>query len=404
MKSLFARLPFATGAARKRSLRHLVPTSPTPTIAALPGSASAANQPNNVKNMNLKRIGTALPLTAAAALVLGLLTTSPPAYGDTPVPAAPSNLTAKADGTTSVRLTWTNNAADQSGVVISRDGVESVDLQGATVSSYTWNGLSPGTKYAFYIASKIYGTPGDPTGYGNTQSAWVGPVYATTAGKPAPVQYGTPWNGYVYGGSSYSVSAAITVPHLNCPFLQPTGVGDSATAWVGLGGAVTASPLVQIGVLSRCGNLGIQLSYLVWEQIPPQSNLVAVLTKPASPGDTVDLSVDYLGGTSFFMYATDTNRLLGWNWDTTVNEAAEQGVPQSAEWIVEAFGSGLADFGTVKFDGASYTTGQAAGSTYADNGHALRYIAGTASQPDTRISDIGTGKNAGAFKVIYLQS
>ena len=86
----------------------------------------------------------------------------------------------KAVSPTSVKLTWTNHATNQSGVVISLDGQESLDLQGATVSSYTWNGLSPSTKYWFYVASKIYGTPGDPTGYGNTQSAWVGPVYMTT--------------------------------------------------------------------------------------------------------------------------------------------------------------------------------------------------------------------------------
>ena len=130
-------------------------------------------------------------LAIAALLISALAATSYPAHAalpahaaigsNTPVPAAPSNLTAQAVGTTSVQLTWTNNAASQSGVVISLDGQESVDLQGATVSSYTWNGLSPNTKYWFYVASKIYGTPGDPTGYGNTQSAWVGPVYATTA-------------------------------------------------------------------------------------------------------------------------------------------------------------------------------------------------------------------------------
>jgi hypothetical protein len=130
----------------------------------------------------------------AALLISGLAATSYPAHAalsasahaaigsDTPVPAAPSNLTAQAVGTTSVKLTWTNNATNQSGVVISLDGQESLDLQGATVSSYTWNGLSPNTKYWFYVASKIYGTPGDPTGYGNTQSAWVGPAYATTVG------------------------------------------------------------------------------------------------------------------------------------------------------------------------------------------------------------------------------
>ena len=125
-----------------------------------------------------------LPIAVALAVVAALCTVSTAnaasSASETAVPAAPSNLTAKAVSTTSVHLTWTNKAANQSGVVISLDGVKSVDLQGATVSSYTWNGLSRGTKYWFYVASKIYGTPGDPTGSGNTQSAWVGPVYATT--------------------------------------------------------------------------------------------------------------------------------------------------------------------------------------------------------------------------------
>lgn len=144
--------------------------------------------------MNLKRISTALLPAAAAALVLGLLTASPPAYGDEPVPAAPSNLTATTIDTTSVQLTWTNNAANQSGVVISLDGVVSVDLQGATVGSYIWSGLSPGTEHAFWVASKIYGTPGDPTGYGNTQSAWVGPVYATTIPVTTLPGFTTPYS------------------------------------------------------------------------------------------------------------------------------------------------------------------------------------------------------------------
>jgi hypothetical protein len=121
-------------------------------------------------------------LTVVAALCTVSTANAASSASDSVVPAAPSNLTSKAVGMTSVQLTWTNNASNQSGVVISLDGEESVDLQGATVSSYTWNGLSPNTQYWFYVASKIYGTPGDPTGYGNTQSAWVGPVYATTVG------------------------------------------------------------------------------------------------------------------------------------------------------------------------------------------------------------------------------
>jgi len=142
-------------------------------------------------------------LALAALLISALAATSYPAHAalsahaaigsNTAVPAAPSNLTARAVGATSVRLTWTNNAGNQSGVVISLDGKESVDLQGATVSSYTWNGLSPNTQYWFYVASKIYGTPGDPTGFGNTQSAWVGPAYATTVGtQPSTSPAGEP--------------------------------------------------------------------------------------------------------------------------------------------------------------------------------------------------------------------
>jgi Fibronectin type III domain len=124
----------------------------------------------------------AVALTVVAALCTVSTANAASSASETVVPAPPSNLTAQAAGTTSIRLTWTNNAGNQSGVVISLNGRESVDLQGATVSSYTWNGLSPNAKYWFYVASKIYGTPGDPTGSGNTQSAWVGPVYATTVG------------------------------------------------------------------------------------------------------------------------------------------------------------------------------------------------------------------------------
>jgi surface antigen len=130
-----------------------------------------------------------LLLVVALGMVAAMCTVSTAhaaSASDSVIPAAPSNLTATAVSPDSVQLTWTNNAANQSGVVISLDGVDSVDVQGATVSSYTWNGLSPGTKYWFYIASKIYGTPGDPTGSGNTQSAWVGPVYATTPSTSAP--------------------------------------------------------------------------------------------------------------------------------------------------------------------------------------------------------------------------
>ena len=148
-------------------------------------------------------------------------TTTPKPAGASP-PAAPSNLTAVAVSPTSVRLKWTNNAANQSGVVISRNGVVSVDVQGATVSRYTWTGLSPGTKYWFYVASKIYGTPGDPTGYGNTQSAWVGPVYVTTP---------NPSSGSGWAGSSFCASFPYSQALSGTPFDGMAACGSNK--WYG---------------------------------------------------------------------------------------------------------------------------------------------------------------------------
>jgi Fibronectin type III domain len=142
---------------------------------------------------------------------------------ETVVPAAPSNLTATAVSPDSVRLTWTNNAANQSGVVISLDGVDSVDVQGATVSSYTGDGLSPGTKYWFYVASKIYGTPGDPTGYGNTQSAWVGPAYATTPNTPSSWSY----QAGSYAGKSGMVSVGTYIEPPGAKYFNYCGPGAS---------------------------------------------------------------------------------------------------------------------------------------------------------------------------------
>jgi hypothetical protein len=178
-------------------------------------------------------------LAIAALLISALAAASYPAHAalpasahaaigsDTPVPAAPSNLAAQAVGTTSVQLTWTNNAGNQSGVVVSLDGHQSVDLQGATVSSYTWTGLSPSTRYWFYVASKIYGTPGDPTGFGNTQSAWVGPAYATTVGtQPSTSPPTQPPTSPVQRPSTSPPTQPSTSPVQQSPASQPSRTGS----------------------------------------------------------------------------------------------------------------------------------------------------------------------------------
>jgi Peptidase A4 family/Fibronectin type III domain len=265
----------------------------------------------------------AVALTAVAALCTVSTANAASSASETAVPAAPSNLTAKAVSTTSVQLTWTNNATDQSGVVISRNGVESVDVQGATVSSYTWTGLSPGTKYWFYIASKIYGTPGDPTGSGNTQSAWVGPVYVTTldvgSSPPHPplAVPNTNWAGYSahpqHGNVSY-VLARWRVPKVSCdaPHLPYKA---AVAVWVGLWGR-SVDPkttwLPQAGTYSQCAE-AFGLTATVYEAVVQLFHAGAhgfTVLMDVHAGDSIYAQVEYSGDSGgrlkFWYDVTDT--------------------------------------------------------------------------------------------------
>ncbi|WP_433077181.1 protein kinase domain-containing protein [Dactylosporangium sp. CA-052675] len=64
-------------------------------------------------------------------------------------PAAPSNLSATAVGPTGIRLQWTDNAGDETGFTVI-NGTAS-RTTGANVSSYTWDGLTPGTYMCFKV-------------------------------------------------------------------------------------------------------------------------------------------------------------------------------------------------------------------------------------------------------------
>jgi hypothetical protein len=291
-------------------------------------------------------------LAVVGLLISVLAATGYPAYA-APVPAAPSNLTAQAVSPTSVQLTWTNNAHNQSGVVISRDGVESADLQGATISSYTWNGLSPGTKYWFYVASKIYGTPGDPTGSGNTQSAWVGPVYATTPTSAASQVVNPNWSGYGATNGTYTeVGAYWTVPTAH-------GNGNRQSAfWVGLGGVksnlLPGCCLEQIGTSSDTVNG--KPRYRAWYEITPSPAVFIGANKPVSAGDLMEGIVSSRGDVyTFDLYDWGQRGVTKLRWSQTW-VVTDPGLDNSsAEAIAEdpvlpggALAT-LANFGTVGF-------------------------------------------------------
>ncbi|MDW7678451.1 MAG: fibronectin type III domain-containing protein, partial [Bacillota bacterium] len=65
-------------------------------------------------------------------------------------PEAPTNLKATALSSTEVRLTWTDQAADEDGFYVERDGARIVTLA-SDASSFTDTGLIPGTEYEYRV-------------------------------------------------------------------------------------------------------------------------------------------------------------------------------------------------------------------------------------------------------------
>jgi hypothetical protein len=97
--------------------------------------------------------GTYMCFTVAYSFSSGSSPWSP--YGCTTTPgvnpAAPSNVSATALDSTSIRITWTDNAADETGYRI-YNGVTTVSLA-ANSTSYTWTGLTSGTYMCFAVYS-----------------------------------------------------------------------------------------------------------------------------------------------------------------------------------------------------------------------------------------------------------
>jgi len=93
-------------------------------------------------------------------------------------PAAPSNLAAAAVSFSQINLTWTDNAADETGFEIWRaaDGVNftQVATAGANATSYSNTGLAGATTYTYRV--RAYNGAGS--------SAWSGDASATTPNPP----------------------------------------------------------------------------------------------------------------------------------------------------------------------------------------------------------------------------
>lgn len=198
-------------------------------------------------------------VAVAFALFGAMLYWAPAANAETPVPAAPSAFAATAAGPHAIQLTWQDNATNETGFVVVRDGQEqAVDLVGANIQSYLWTGLQPGTRYCFYVASKTYGPDGTPTGFGNQQSVWVGPACATTTGAPIDgskaVVSVAPRT--VQTGGTFYIQGRLWIPNGTLELSAPNAEVTTSTAPIGADGAFR----IELGMDVPPGTWTLQLT------------------------------------------------------------------------------------------------------------------------------------------------
>lgn len=190
-------------------------------------------------------------------------------------------------------------------------------------------------------------------------SAQATTIYSATAS--------TNWSGYVAtaprGQAFTSVVGAWQVPAVTAP----SGINSSGTYsafWVGLDG--WKDPTVEQLGTSSYTTPGGGLGYYAWYEMFPQYSIPIGMA--IAPGDWMNASVTYEGGAKFRLTMQDTTTGAIFSIDQTSTfdqgQFASADLRTSAEWIAESPGIGasgtissLANFGTVKFNGASATLG-----------------------------------------------
>jgi hypothetical protein len=321
-------------------------------------------------------------LLVAALAVLAALCTGYPAH------AAASSGTGRVSAAASSNAAASStpcNLTHSTGLCQSTDPTVSVStLATGTVSdctfSWTFNwgdgDSTPATEVDppdgwSVVAHHTYGKPGlytlTATGYATGANCTLTPFTAMFRLLSAsPPVFDKIYSGYLtpFAAKYHHVSSTWHIPTLNCAASAPI---SGASQWIGLGGVTigkqVSTPLVQVGIVSGCV-AGLQINVPFWQVVP--GNNAQLLAHLPRPGDEIVAEVDYLGNGKYFVGIKDST--AGWIDGGQVPFKVSGKVPTTAEWIVEPGDlvhgkknttASLADFGSVTFAGASYSTAAA---------------------------------------------
>ncbi|OIW24630.1 hypothetical protein CONLIGDRAFT_718516 [Coniochaeta ligniaria NRRL 30616] len=170
------------------------------------------------------------------------------------------------------------------------------------------------------------------------------------------VSYSSNWAGAVLVGSGYkSVTGTFVVPTPKKPSGGSSSTTYSASAWVGIDGDTCQTAILQTGVDFNVK--GTSVSFDAWETNNKRIDTFSGFS--ISAGNTIKVTAtatSKTGGT-----VTITNSSTGKTVTHSFSGESASLCETNAEWIVEDFEENgslvpFANFGTVKFTGASVTT------------------------------------------------
>jgi Peptidase A4 family len=165
------------------------------------------------------------------------------------------------------------------------------------------------------------------------------------------------WSGAVLPGTWAGVLGTWEIPTVSPAPERPEGGGWDSASWVGLDGFFGSEDVLQAGVEQFVSTTG-QASYAAWYEWfvndpplhpppPPYVKQMNIPNFPVSPGQTVDVSVQYVNGAGYinFLNATTGQRF-------SITLAPPPGATMSgntAEWIMEVPNGGEGTVSLPKF-------------------------------------------------------